>query len=91
MHFMMRVGVVAHGGSRRQDKDLGAPNFGALLDASPDALLAVNADGTINMANTACGRLFGYTHDDRSCCWFLSGARSTGRERTLTFARPCHC
>ncbi|MHA7289171.1 putative bifunctional diguanylate cyclase/phosphodiesterase [Arthrobacter sp. MDT3-24] len=49
------------GRSKRQDKDLGASKFGMLLDASPDALLAVNADGTIKMANTAASRLFGYT------------------------------
>lgn len=49
------------GGSRRRDKDLGASNFGAILDASPDALLALNADGTIKMANAAASRLFGYT------------------------------
>ncbi|WP_426989960.1 PAS domain-containing protein [Pseudarthrobacter sp. Y6] len=41
-----------------------ASNFGALLDASPDALLAVNSDGTIKMANAASSRLFGYTHDE---------------------------
>ncbi|HEY8754268.1 MAG TPA: EAL domain-containing protein [Arthrobacter sp.] len=52
------------GGSRRQDKALSASAFGAFFDASPDALLAVNADGTIRMANTACSRMFGYTHDD---------------------------
>ncbi len=51
------------GGSRRQDKDLGARSFGAFLDASPDAFLAVNADGTIKMANAQASRLFGYTHD----------------------------
>lgn len=49
------------GGSRRQNKDAGAPNFGALFDASPDALLAVNADRTIKMANAAASKLFGYT------------------------------
>ncbi|MET3142999.1 UNVERIFIED_ORG: diguanylate cyclase (GGDEF)-like protein/PAS domain S-box-containing protein [Arthrobacter sp. UYEF2] len=42
---------------------MGAQNFGALLDASPDALIAVNADGTIKMANAAASKLFGYTRD----------------------------
>ena len=51
------------GGSRRQNKVGGAQNFGAFLDASPDALIAVNADGTIEMANAAATRLFGYTRD----------------------------
>lgn len=49
------------GGSRRRDEDVGAQNFGALLDASPDALITVNADGTIKMANAAASKLFGYT------------------------------
>ncbi len=52
------------GGSRRQNNDLNASTFGAFFDASPDALLAVSADGTINIANTACSRLFGYQHDE---------------------------
>ena len=51
------------GGSRRQNKDAGAQHFSALLDASPDALIAVTADGTIKMANAAASRLFGYTRD----------------------------
>ncbi|MDI3193558.1 PAS domain-containing protein [Pseudarthrobacter sp. AL07] len=33
------------------------------FDASPDALIAVNADGTINMANAAASKLFGYRRD----------------------------
>jgi diguanylate cyclase (GGDEF)-like protein/PAS domain S-box-containing protein len=53
------------GGSRRQkNKDLAAPAFGALLDASPDALLAVSPEGTIKLANAAACRLFGYTRDE---------------------------
>ncbi|BAS07822.1 uncharacterized signaling protein CC_0091 [Arthrobacter sp. Hiyo4] len=49
------------GRSKRQDKDLGASGFDVFLDASPDALLAVNADRTIKMANAAASKLFGYT------------------------------
>jgi diguanylate cyclase (GGDEF)-like protein/PAS domain S-box-containing protein len=52
------------GGSRRQNKVLAAPTFGALLDASPDALLALDTDGIIRLANTASTRLFGYTRDE---------------------------
>lgn len=52
------------GGSRRQDKGLSASAFGAFFDASPDALLAVSAEGIIKMANTACSRMFGYTRDE---------------------------
>lgn len=48
------------GGSRRQNKVFAAPAFDALLDASPDALLALDADGIILLANTAASRLFGY-------------------------------
>jgi diguanylate cyclase (GGDEF)-like protein/PAS domain S-box-containing protein len=52
------------GGTRRQNKVLAAPTFGALLDASPDALLALDPDGIIRLANTASTRLFGYTRDE---------------------------
>lgn len=48
------------GGSRRQNKVFAAPAFDALIDASPDALLALDADGIIILANTAASRLFGY-------------------------------
>ena len=36
-----------------------AQMFGAFLDASPDALLALAGDGTITMANAAAAKLFG--------------------------------
>ncbi|KRE71772.1 putative bifunctional diguanylate cyclase/phosphodiesterase [Arthrobacter sp. Soil762] len=49
------------GGSRRQGKDVGASNFDVFLNSSQDALLAVNADRTIKMANAAASKLFGYT------------------------------
>ncbi|MEO8282059.1 MAG: PAS domain S-box protein, partial [Pseudarthrobacter sp.] len=52
------------GGSRRQKKVLAAPSFGTVLDASPDALLALDTDGIIRLANTASTRLFGYTRDE---------------------------
>ncbi|HET7140709.1 MAG TPA: EAL domain-containing protein [Arthrobacter sp.] len=52
------------GRSRRQEKALGVSVFGAFFDASPDALLAVTPDGTIKMANAACGRMFGYARDE---------------------------
>ena len=52
------------GGSRRQNKVFAAPAFDALLDASPDALLALNPDGTILLANAASTTLFGYSRDE---------------------------
>ena len=52
------------GASRWQEKALSASAFGAFFDASPDALLAVNAASTIKMANAACSRMFGYTRDE---------------------------
>jgi diguanylate cyclase (GGDEF)-like protein/PAS domain S-box-containing protein len=52
------------GGSRRQNRVLAAPTFDVLLDASPDALLALDEDGTILIANAAASRLFGYTRDE---------------------------
>ncbi|MDR6415480.1 EAL domain-containing protein [Pseudarthrobacter sulfonivorans] len=52
------------GGSRRQNKVFAAPAFDALLDAGPDALLALDADGTILLANTAASKLFGYSRDE---------------------------
>jgi diguanylate cyclase (GGDEF)-like protein/PAS domain S-box-containing protein len=48
------------GGTRRQNKVLAERTFGVLLDASPDALLALDPDGIIRIANTASSRLFGY-------------------------------
>lgn len=62
------------GGSRRQrNKDFVVPAFGALLDASPDALLVLNPDGTIRLANAASTRLFGYPRDELigSSHWLL--------------------
>lgn len=41
-----------------------AQTFGAVLDASPDALLAIAADGSIVLVNAAAGRLFGYRPGD---------------------------
>lgn len=54
------------GGSSRQDKDkdLPSPAVGALLDASPDALLAIAPDGAVRLANAMSSRLFGYTRDE---------------------------
>jgi diguanylate cyclase (GGDEF)-like protein/PAS domain S-box-containing protein len=43
---------------------LAAPAFGAVLDASPDALLAVASDGSITMANAAAERLFGFSRHE---------------------------
>ncbi|HEY1731076.1 MAG TPA: PAS domain S-box protein [Terriglobales bacterium] len=36
-------------------------NFGAVLDAAPDAMLMVDQQGRIALANTQCEQLFGYT------------------------------
>jgi diguanylate cyclase (GGDEF)-like protein/PAS domain S-box-containing protein len=38
--------------------------FGVILDANPDGLLAVTADGTITVANAAAARLFGYPREE---------------------------
>ncbi|HEU4668097.1 MAG TPA: EAL domain-containing protein [Arthrobacter sp.] len=38
--------------------------FGTLMDASPDGLLAIAANGSITMANAAAARLFGYARED---------------------------
>jgi protein-histidine pros-kinase len=38
--------------------------FQAMLDAAPDAMIGVNAHGTILMANIQTGKLFGYTRAD---------------------------
>lgn len=45
-------------------KNPAALMFGTVLDASPDALLAIAADGSITMANAAAGRMFGYASGD---------------------------
>lgn len=38
--------------------------FGTILDANPDALLALTGDGTITAANAAAARLFGFPRED---------------------------
>jgi diguanylate cyclase (GGDEF)-like protein/PAS domain S-box-containing protein len=81
------------GGSRRQNKVFAAPAFDVLLDASPDALLALNADGTIRLANAAASRLFGYPRDELtgSNHWILlsEGFRNeTALLRARLVARP---
>jgi PAS domain S-box-containing protein len=50
--------------SQSHSNGLTAPAFGAVLDASPDALLAVAPDGTITMANAAAERLFGFSRNE---------------------------
>jgi diguanylate cyclase (GGDEF)-like protein/PAS domain S-box-containing protein len=50
--------------SKRRNKGLWAPSVGALLDASPDAILALAADGTISLVNAAASRLFGVARDE---------------------------
>ena len=50
--------------SKRRNKGLWAPTVGALLDASPDAILALAADGTISLVNAAASRLFGVARDE---------------------------
>ena len=41
-------------------ENLAVRAFSAILDANPDALLALSADGTITIANAAAARLFGF-------------------------------
>jgi diguanylate cyclase (GGDEF)-like protein/PAS domain S-box-containing protein len=50
--------------SQSHSKGLSAPAFNAILDASPDALLAVAPDGSIIMANAAAERLFGFSRNE---------------------------
>ena len=45
-------------------KSPAAQTFGLILDASPDALLAIAADGSISLANAAAARLFGYSSNN---------------------------
>ena len=58
-------------------------------DASPDALLALDADGTILLANTAAGRLFGYSRDELtgSNHWMLLSEGFRNGRRELLHAR----
>ncbi|MDQ0924460.1 diguanylate cyclase (GGDEF)-like protein/PAS domain S-box-containing protein [Pseudarthrobacter sp. W1I19] len=46
--------------SQSQNNGLATPSFGMVLDASPDALLALAPGGSITMANAAAERLFGF-------------------------------
>src|SRR5580700_11505812 len=39
-------------------------NFGAVLDAAPDAMLVVNQHGLIVLANVQSEQLFGYSHSE---------------------------
>jgi protein-histidine pros-kinase len=39
-------------------------NFGAVLDAAPDAMLVVDRQGRIVLANTQGEQLFGYEHSE---------------------------
>lgn len=41
-------------------ENLAVRAFSTILDANPDALLALSADGTITIANAAAARLFGF-------------------------------
>ena len=36
-------------------------NFGAILDAAPDAMLVVDQQGRIVLANIQCEQVFGYS------------------------------
>ena len=46
--------------------DVAVRTFGAMLDASPDALLALTGGGTVTLANAAASRLFGYSPEELS-------------------------
>jgi diguanylate cyclase (GGDEF)-like protein/PAS domain S-box-containing protein len=50
--------------SQGHSNSVAAQAFGAVLNASPDALLALAADGTITMANAAAERLFGASREE---------------------------
>ncbi|WP_255767735.1 putative bifunctional diguanylate cyclase/phosphodiesterase [Pseudarthrobacter sulfonivorans] len=74
------------GGTRRQNRDLAEPFFGAILDASPDALLALDTDGIIRLANTASSRLFGYSREElvgSEHALLLSGPSGTAARQLL--------
>ncbi|MDP9888394.1 putative bifunctional diguanylate cyclase/phosphodiesterase [Pseudarthrobacter enclensis] len=51
------TGFLEHG------NNVALQSFGVVLDASPDALLALTADGTVLAANAAAARLFGLQRD----------------------------
>ena len=40
------------------------PEAGGLLDAAPDAIIAVDTDGVIKLVNAQCERLFGYRREE---------------------------
>jgi PAS domain S-box-containing protein len=42
----------------------GADEYRQLLDAAPDAMIVVSAEGTITFANAQTGHLFGYENDE---------------------------
>ena len=46
-----------------RDNNVALHSFGVAMDASPDALLALAADGTVQAANAAAARLFGLDQD----------------------------
>lgn len=46
-----------------RDNNVALHSFGLAMDASPDALLALAADGTVQAANAAAARLFGLDQD----------------------------
>jgi PAS domain S-box-containing protein len=46
------------------DREGAEEHYRQLLDAAPDAMLVVGADGKIEFANVRTERLFGYTHEE---------------------------
>ena len=61
---MMSEGGGVLNSSWSHGRTAAAQTFGTVLDASPDALLAIATDGSIALANAAAGRLFGYAAGD---------------------------
>lgn len=57
--------MMCEGGARADSQShsngLTMPVFGAVLDASPDAVLDVAGDGSVTLANAAAERLFGFS------------------------------